>query len=126
VDIQPLPELLEELLHDASDDGLEVCLASSGELPEAQLDAVASEYVLRFERALGTVVAQRGEPSFRGAADSPDFPVWADAAELGLWSEPAGLIYVALRERGAGMQLVAGARPHPIGRDTITLLPPSD
>jgi hypothetical protein len=122
VEIQPLAYMLEDLLHEASDDGLEVCLAES---PHCDLPGVQEEYGLRYQTAIETVVETRGQSTFTGGPREPGRPRWHMAEHMTCWSDPTGVIYVALVREPECVRIVAGARPHPVEREAITLLPPS-
>lgn len=122
VEIQPLAYMLDDLLHEASDDGLDVCLAESP-LPESE--AVQQEYQQRYRCAVDGVREIRGEPTFAGGPRDPGRPYWHAFDHMTCWSDAAGVIFVALVQLPGAMRLVAGARPHPVEREAITLLPPS-
>lgn len=125
VDVQSLPEMLDELLHEAGDEGIEVCLSQAATVPPPEREAVAEEYSHRYARAVEAMGKERGIPEFSGKPTDQDYPRWHRAARLSYWSSASGFVYVALCEEATSMRLVAGARPHPFGRDTITLLPPA-
>ena len=122
VEIQPLAYMLDDLLHEASDDGLDVCLAESP-LPESI--PVQEEYQQRYRCAVEGVREVRGDPTFAGGPRDPGRPHWHAADHMTCWSDAAGVIYVALVQTPGAMRLIAGARPHPVEREAITLLPPS-
>jgi hypothetical protein len=122
VEIQPLAHMLEDLLHEASDDGLDVCLAESP-LPDSV--PVQDEYQQRYQTAVEGIEEVRGAPTFAGGPHEPGRPAWHDADHLTCWSDAAGVIYVALTRFEDNVRLTAGARPHPVEREAITLLPPS-
>lgn len=126
VDLQSLPEMLDELLHEAGDEGIEVCLSQAATLRPPERDAVSEEYAQRYTRAVEAVGKQRGEPEFAGTPADDAYPPWHRAAALSYWQDAGGFVYVALCEEATTMRLVAGARPHPFERETITLLPPAD
>lgn len=126
MDIKPLAQVLEDLLYDAGDDGLEICLAEAVSEESPDWEAVQSEYQHRFLRTIDTVAELRGEPHFIGVHGSPEFPAWLEAREVATWSDAAGLIYVALRDGEANIAILGGGRPHPVKREAVTLLPPSD
>ena len=121
MEIQPLAYMLEDLLHEASDDGLEVSLA---ETPAVDSPQVHSEYYERYRLAVEGVCDVRGQPTFSGGPREPGRPDWHHAEQLTCWSDAAGGIYVVLLVRESSLSLVAGARPHPVEREAITLLPP--
>ncbi len=126
VDLQSLPEMLNELLHEAGDEGIEVCLSQAATLRPPERKAVSEEYAQRYSRAVQAVGKERGEPEFTGTPSDASYPEWHRATCLSYWQDAGGFVYVALCEEATTMRLVAGARPHPFGRETITLLPPAD
>lgn len=126
MEIKPLAQMLEDLLYDASDDGLEVCLAEAVNEEGSDWDAVRAEYQQRYQRAVASVVEARGEPTFSGRAGSPGYPAWLDADEGSCWSDAAGIVYVALRNGGQTLSMLGGGHPHPAKREAVTLLPPAD
>lgn len=126
VEIKPLAQMLEDLLYDAGDAGLEVCLAEALCEQGMNWEAVGTEYQQRYKRAVDTVVELRGEPSFAGKAGSPGYPPWLDADEASCWSDAGGIVYVALRSSAESIAMLGGGHPHPVKREAITLLPPAD
>lgn len=118
--------MLDELLHEAGDDGIEVCLSQAATVPPPEREAVAQEYEQRYTRALEAMGQERGPPTFVGSPEDRDYPVWHSGARLSYWQTAAGFVYVALCQELSSVKLVAGARPHPFERDTVTLLPPAD
>ncbi len=116
--------MLDELLHEAGDDGIEVCLSHAATVPPPERDAVCQEYEQRYKRAIDAMGQGRGTPTFAGCPDDLEYPVWHRGSRLSFWESPAGFVYVALCDEVTSLKLVAGARPHPFERDTITLLPP--
>ena len=126
MEIKPLAQMLEDLLYDAGDAGLEVCLAEA--VSEAGMDweAVRAEYQHRYQRAVDTVAELRGEPSFVGRHGSVGYPTWLDADEASCWSDAAGIVYVALRRSTESICMMGGGHPHPVKREAVTLLPPAD
>lgn len=126
VEIKPLAQMLEDLLYEASDDGLEVCLAEAVCAGGDDVSAVHTEYLQRYRRAVESVCELRGEPSFEGEPRDSGFPSWLQAARVSCWSDAAGIVYVGLREAEGGFSMVGGGHPHPVKREAITLLPPSD
>lgn len=118
--------MLEDLLYEASDEGLEVCLAEAVCDPSADRGAVRIEYEHRYQRAVDVVSVLRGEPSFRGAAADPGYPLWLLADHATCWSDAAGTVYLALREGPSSIAMIGGGHPHPVKREAVTLLPPSD
>jgi hypothetical protein len=126
VEIKPLALMLEDLLYDASDAGLEVCLAEAVCEPGVDWSAVHAEYEQRYQRAVDMVVELRAEPTFVGARGAVGFPVWLDAERTSCWSDAAGIVYLALRNGHDTIAMVGGGHPHPVKREAITLLPPSD
>lgn len=126
MEIKPLAQMLEDLLYDASDAGLEVCLAEAVCEPGVDWQAVHAEYAQRYRRAVDMVAELRGEPTFAGTRGSPGFPSWLDADQSSCWSDAAGIVYLALRNGQETITVVGGGHPHPVKREAITLLPPSD
>jgi adenosyl cobinamide kinase/adenosyl cobinamide phosphate guanylyltransferase len=126
VEIKPLAQMLEDLLYDAGDAGLEVCLSEA--ICETGMDwaAVRAEYQQRYQRAVDIVAELRGEPSFVGRAGGSGYPPWLEAEEASCWSDAAGVVYVALRNSSESISMLGGGRPHPVKREAITLLPPAD
>jgi hypothetical protein len=123
VEIKPLAQLLEDMLYEASDEGLEVCLA------EAQLDdrtderALRTEYRERYSRALLSITEHRGSPWFSGKRGEPGYPEWLELESASCWSDAAGVIYIGLATTAGHLRLLGGGRPHPVRREAITLLP---
>jgi hypothetical protein len=126
VEIKPLAQMLEDLLYDASDAGIEVCLAEAICEPGTDWSAVRAEYEQRYKRAVDMVAELRGEPTFEGARGSSGFPPWLDAELTCCWSDAAGIVYLALRDGHETIAMVGGGHPHPVKREAVTLLPPSD
>ena len=126
MEIRPLAQLLEDLLYDAGDAGLEVCLAEAVQEDGIDWPAVRAEYHQRYQRAVDTVAELRGEPSFAGSAGNPGYPPWLEADEASCWSDAAGIVYVALRQGADSIAMLGGGHPHPVKREAITLLPPAD
>lgn len=126
MEIKPLAQMLEDLLYDASDAGLEVCLAEAICEPGADWSSVRAEYEQRYKRATGLVAELRGEPTFMGERGASGFPSWLDAELASCWSDAAGIVYLALRNGHETIAVVGGGYPHPVKREAITLLPPSD
>jgi hypothetical protein len=126
VEIKPLAQMLEDLLYDASDAGLEVCLLEAVKEEGADWDAVKTEYQQRYRRAVDTVTEMRGEPTFSGRPGSPGYPSWLQADQASCWSDAAGIVYVALRNGEETISMLGGGHPHPVKREAVTLLPPAD
>jgi hypothetical protein len=126
VEIKPLAQMLEDLLYDASDDGLEVCLAEAVCDDGTDWDSVRAEYQHRYERAVNVVCELRGAPNFVGVRYESGFPAWLLADQATCWSDAAGIVYLALRDGALTITMVGGGHPHPAKREAITLLPPSD
>jgi hypothetical protein len=118
--------MLEDLLYEASDEGLEVCLAEAVCDPAADRTAVRIEYQHRYQRAVDVVSVLRGEPNFRGSMADPSYPAWLRAEHATCWSDAAGTVYLALREGPTMIAMIGGGHPHPVKREAVTLLPPSD
>jgi hypothetical protein len=118
--------MLEDLLYDASDEGLEICLAEAVCEPKVDRGAVRIEYEHRYQRAVDMICELRGEPSFRGAPADAGYPVWLRAYHATCWYDAAGTIYMGLREVADSIAMIGGGYPHPVKREAITLLPPSD
>ena len=126
MEIKPLAQMLEDLLYDASDAGIEVCLAEAVCEPGVDWSAVRAEYEQRYKRAVDMVAELRGEPTFAGPRDTAGFPSWLDADQSSCWSDAAGIVYLAVRNGQETICVVGGGHPHPVKREAITLLPPSD
>lgn len=126
MEIKPLAQVLEDLLYEASDEGLEVCLAEAVCDAGTDRGAVRIEYQHRYQRAVEVVCVLRGEPNFRGAAADPSYPPWLQCDHATCWNDAAGTVYLALREGPATIAMVGGGRPNPVKREAVTLLPPSD
>jgi hypothetical protein len=123
VELKPLAQLLEDMLYEASDEGLEVCLAESPAEAANDLVSLQSEYALRYARAVQSITEHRGSRSFMGARGDIGWPEWLSLDSASCWSDAAGVIYVGLARTPYGMRLIGGGRPHPVRREAITLLP---
>jgi hypothetical protein len=113
--------MLQDLLDEANDDGLDVCLAES---PLAESLAVQEEYQRRYRTAVEGISQVRGAPTFSGGHREPGRPNWHDAEHMSCWAAGAGVIFVSLVQEADAIRVLAGARPNPVERDAITLLPP--
>jgi hypothetical protein len=123
VELKPLAQLLEDMLYEAGDAGLEVCLAEALLDPSGDERALRAEYTQRYERAVLSIEEHRGAPSFAGARGAPGFPEWLSLDYASYWSDAAGLIYVGLDHHPEAARLVGGGRPHPVRQQAITILP---
>ena len=63
---KPLAQLLEDMLYEAGDEGLEVCLAESPAESQQDPNALANEYALRYARAVQSITEHRGSRSYSG------------------------------------------------------------
>jgi hypothetical protein len=126
VEIKPLAQMLEDLLYDASDTGVEICLAEALREQDMDWEAVRAEYLQRYQRAVESIVELRGEPYFVGKPEAQGYPSWLEADDASCWSDAAGIVYVALRNGSDSIAMVGGGHPHPVKREAITLLPPAD
>jgi hypothetical protein len=126
VDIQPLADMLEELLQAWGDPGSELCLAESPPGLVGDLGALQEEYTSRYERAVASVQELRGQAAFAGGPSEPGYPSGLRCEHVTYWKVPAGIIYVGLLTASERMMVVGGARPSIHARDMTTLLPPSD
>ena len=123
MEIKPLAQLLEDMLYEASDDGLEVCLAEAPLDDKLDERALRAEYMQRYARALLSITEHRGPPWFSGRRGEPGYPEWLELETASCWSDAAGVIYVGLASGGGHIRLLGGGRPHPVRREAITLLP---
>lgn len=123
MEIKPLAQLLEDMLYEASDEGLEVCLAESSLATSSEEHALRSEYTQRYARALLSITEHRGSPWFSGRRGEPGFPEWLALDTASCWSDAAGVIYIGLAISHGQFRLLGGGRPHPVRREAITLLP---
>jgi len=123
--LKPLTEVLEDLLYEADDDGLEACLAETS-IGQGAPEDVHEEYAQRYLRAVGSVREARGAPQFEGDGKDGQCPEWLRADKGTVWSDSAGHIYVALRHEGDRLQIIGGARPRPLRHEAVTLMPPSE
>ena len=123
MELKPLAQLLEDTLYEASDEGLEVCLAESS--TELGMDPLAlrAEYALRYARAVQSITEHRGAPSFGGERGAIGWPEWLRLDSASCWSDAAGVIYVGLASGPHSTRLLGGGRPHPVRREAITILP---
>ena len=126
MEIKPLAQMLEDLLYEASDDGLEVCLAEAVCEDGSDWECILDEYQNRYKRAVNVVCELRGEPTFVGLRHESGFPTWLLADQVTCWGDAAGVVYLALRDGVLSTSIVGGGHPHPAKREAITLLPPSD
>jgi hypothetical protein len=123
VELKPLAQLLEDMLYEANDEGLEVCLAESPADARQEPGALATEYTLRYARAVQSITEHRGSRSYSGKAGEPGFPEWLQLDSASCWSDAAGVIYVGIASDPTGVRLVGGGRPHPVRREAITMMP---
>jgi hypothetical protein len=122
VELKPLAQLLEDMLYEAGDEGLEVCLAESP-AEATDFSALQTEYALRYARAVQSITEHRGSRSFMGVRGDVGWPDWLALDSASCWSDAAGVIYVGLVSTPRGMKLIGGGRPHPARPQAITLLP---
>ena len=85
---------------------------------------VQEEYQRRYRTAIEGISLTRGAATFSGGPRDPGRPAWHDAEHMSCWSSNAGVIYVMLVQEAECIRICAGARPHPVEREAITLLPP--
>ena len=123
MELKPLAQLLEDMLYEAGDEGLEVCLAESPAQSSEEPSVLHAEYALRYARAVQSITEHRGSRSFSGAKADLGFPEWLKLDSASCWSDAAGVIYVGLRSGPMGVRLLGGGKPHPVKREAITLLP---
>lgn len=123
VELKPLAQLLEDMLYEAGDEGLEVCLAESPAEAASDETSLHTEYALRYARAVQSITEHRGSRSFMGARGDVGWPEWLALDSASCWSDAAGVIYVGLLSTPRGMRLLGGGRPHPVRPQAITLLP---
>ena len=62
-----------------------------------ETDELFASFLADFEDALATVQREWGEPSYRGAVDSDDFPSWSEALVLAYWQRDGALAFISLR-----------------------------
>ena len=127
MELKPLAQLLEDMLYEASDEGLEVCLAESplerpGDTDE-HARALASEYALRYARAVQSITEHRGARSYAGKRGEAGYPEWLQLDSASCWSDAAGVIYVGVVHGASGLKLMGGGRPHPSRPQAITMMP---
>ncbi|HEX5659709.1 MAG TPA: hypothetical protein VFX59_21090, partial [Polyangiales bacterium] len=108
MELKPLAQLLEDMLYEAGDEGLEVCLAESPADASADLAALQTEYALRYARAVQSITEHRGSRSFMGARGDVAWPEWMLLDSASMWSDAAGVIYVGLVSTPRGMKLLGG------------------
>lgn len=123
MELKPLAQLLEDMLYEATDEGLEVCLAETPYESAESRSALHAEYALRYARAVQAITEHRGSRFFSGARGDVGFPEWLRLESASCWSDAAGVIYVGISNDLDGTKLVGGGRPHPVRREAITLLP---
>lgn len=123
MELKPLAQLLEDMLYEANDAGLEVCLAESAKEARADERALRTEYAQRYTRAVQSITEHRGAPSFQGKRGDPGYPDWLQLENATCWSDAAGVIYVGLLQGPFGLSLRGGGRPHPVRREAVTILP---
>ena len=123
VELKPLAQLLEDMLYEAGDDRLEVCLAESATDGSQDVLAVEREYRDRYARAVQAITEHRGAPSFGGTRGQPGWPEWLHLEVASCWSDVAGVIFVGLKHDDRGPRLMGGGRPHPVRREAITIAP---
>jgi hypothetical protein len=127
VELKPLAQLLEDMLYEASDEGLEVCLAESPHesqvSSEDEATALAAEYTLRYARAVQSITEHRGSRSYAGKRGEAGYPDWLQLDSASCWSDAAGVIYVGVVNTGSSYKLIGGGKPHPVRREAITMMP---
>jgi hypothetical protein len=126
VELKPLALLLEDMLYESGDEGLEVCLAESpfdAHQAAGEQSDVADEYTLRYARAVQSITEHRGSRSYSGKRGDASYPDWLQLDTASCWSDAAGIIYVGIVSTAHGVRLLGGGRPHPVRREAITLLP---
>jgi hypothetical protein len=126
VKIQPLAEMLEDLLWEASGAGGEVCLAEALVAPQEDLEALRAEYAQRYGRAIASVSERCGPAHFEGVAQESELSAVSHCERIAYWHRPAGLIYVGLMASDTALAVVGGAAPNVAARNADTLLPPPD
>lgn len=126
VEIQPLAEMLEDLLREASAAGGEVYLAEAAVGPNDDREALRAEYEHRYRRAVAAVSETRGPAEFEGPGIEADHALLAHCERAACWSISAGFIYVGLVCVDASLAVVGGAAPAAPPDAIETLLPPSD
>ncbi|MDB4986502.1 MAG: hypothetical protein JWN04_1680 [Myxococcaceae bacterium] len=114
------------MLYEASDEGLEVCLAEAPAEAPGEATALHGEYALRYARAVQSITEHRGSRFFSGVRGDIGFPDWLKLDSASCWSDAAGVIYVGLSTSITGTRLVGGGKPHPVRREAITMMPGSE
>ncbi|MDB4974798.1 MAG: hypothetical protein JWN48_3139 [Myxococcaceae bacterium] len=123
MELKPLAQLLEDMLYEATDEGLEVCLAETPTEAPGGVSALHAEYALRYARAVQSITEHRGARFYTGSRGDIGFPEWLKLDSASCWSDAAGVIYVGLSTSLSGMRLVGGGKPHPVRREAITMMP---
>ena len=123
MELKPLAQLLEDMLYEATDEGLEVCLAETPTGAPEELSALQNEYALRYARAVQAITEHRGSRFFIGTRGDVGFPDWLKLDSASCWSDAAGVIYVGISTSITGTRLVGGGKPHPVRKEAITILP---
>ncbi len=126
MEIQPLSQMLDDLLLASEELGAEICLA---ETPLTDLDsrAIRNEYGQRYARGVAAAAEGFGAPSFRGNDQKPGFPADLRCQEVTCWHRPLGMVYLALSLDHEGVRLLAGCRPRLLQRaQANTITPPTE
>jgi hypothetical protein len=126
VEIQPLAEMLEDLLREASEAGGEVYLAEAALGPNDDREALRTEYEHRYQRAVAAVSETKGPPQFEGPGQEANQALLSHCERAASWPIPTGFIYVGLIYLDASCAVVGGAAPHAPPQAIETLLPPPD
>ena len=124
MDLQPLSEMLDEMLAEAASESDEAVLAQSAQLGVPANPAIVHEYDRRYDEAVRAMESDLGPPEPGPGADSS--AEWPAADRLACWDRGDGLVYVALVRQEGAILILAGVRPRPVKPQTITLRPPGD
>ncbi len=96
-----LPQILQQLIDAAPGaDAYHLRLVddfAQREVTEEETEALFSELERELEASIAEVSAAWGPPTYGGAVDGDDFPVWSEALVLAYWQRQQCLAFIALR-----------------------------